>query len=172
MIGCFACHSADLKTLNDLHPEQTPGYYGGGTAMLDLDGKTEIVASNITMNKEKGIGKWTEQQFVDAVRYCKNQPAAPCATRCSHTRLWATQKYGAFLLFWKRYQKYSICSHLARERLQTRETIQVSKTWMVFFAHFCKKRYFCPQRNDFVDRLKIKPMQKRRVFVQKIQKND
>ena len=71
MIGCFACHSADLKTLNDLEPEKTPGFYGGGTVMLDLDGKTGVTTANITMDKETGIGNWTEQQFVEAVRYSK-----------------------------------------------------------------------------------------------------
>lgn len=71
MIGCFACHSADLKTLNDLEPEKTPGFYGGGTVMLDLDGVTGVPTANITMDKATGIGNWTEQQFVDAVRYGK-----------------------------------------------------------------------------------------------------
>ncbi|MCC6282551.1 MAG: cytochrome c [Saprospiraceae bacterium] len=71
MIGCFACHSADLKTLNDLEPEKTPGFYGGGTVMLDLDGVTGVPTANITMDKATGIGNWTEQQFVDAVRYAK-----------------------------------------------------------------------------------------------------
>ncbi len=71
MIGCFACHSADLKTLNDLEPEKTPGFYGGGTVMLDLDGMTGVPTANITMDKTTGIGNWTEQQFVDAVRYGK-----------------------------------------------------------------------------------------------------
>jgi len=71
MIGCYACHSADLKTLNDLEPEKTPGFYGGGTVMLDLDGDTGVTTANITMDKETGIGNWTEQQFVEAVRYSK-----------------------------------------------------------------------------------------------------
>lgn len=86
MIGCFACHSADLKTLNDLDPEKTPGFYGGGTVMLDMDGTTKVATANITMDKETGIGNWTEQQFVDAVRYGKkpqggllHSPMAPHA---------------------------------------------------------------------------------------------
>ena len=70
MIGCFNCHSADLKTINELEPEKTPGFYGGGTVMLDLDGKTEVVTANITMDPA-GIGKITEQEFVDAVRFGK-----------------------------------------------------------------------------------------------------
>lgn len=71
MVGCFSCHSADLKTLNELEPEKTPGFYGGGTAMLDLDGQTEVVTANITMDPTTGIGNRTEQEFVDAVRFCK-----------------------------------------------------------------------------------------------------
>ncbi len=71
MIGCFNCHSADLKTINELEPEKTPGFYGGGTAMLDMDGQTEIVTANLTMDPTTGIGKLTEQEFMDAVRFCK-----------------------------------------------------------------------------------------------------
>lgn len=71
LAACYACHSADLKTLNDLEPEKTPGFYGGGTVMLDIDGKTGVPTANITMDKESGIGNLTEQQFVDAVKYGK-----------------------------------------------------------------------------------------------------
>ena len=71
VIGCFVCHSGDLKTLNELEPEKTPGFYGGGTEMLDLDGKTHIAAANLTMDAETGIGRLTEQQFVEAVKYGK-----------------------------------------------------------------------------------------------------
>ncbi len=73
MLGCFACHSADLKTLNDLEPEKTPGFYGGGTVMLDIDGVTPVPTANITMDEETGIGKMTEQEFVDAVRFAKKR---------------------------------------------------------------------------------------------------
>lgn len=73
MIGCYGCHSADLKTLNDLEPTLTPGYMGGGTPMLDLDGKTVVNTANITMDKSTGIGDWTEQEFIDAVRFCKKR---------------------------------------------------------------------------------------------------
>ena len=69
--GCFACHSGDLKTINELEPEKTPGFYGGGIVMLDMDGKTGVPTANITMDKESGIGNLTEQQFVEAVKYGK-----------------------------------------------------------------------------------------------------
>ena len=35
--------------------------------MLDLEGK-EIVSQNLTMDKETGIGNWTEEQFITAVK--------------------------------------------------------------------------------------------------------
>ena len=71
VIGCFVCHSADLKSINELEPEKTPGFYGGGTVMLDMDGKTGVPTANITLDKESGVGNLTEQQFVDAVKYGK-----------------------------------------------------------------------------------------------------
>jgi len=99
MIGCFACHSQDLKTLNDLEPEKTPGFYGGGTAMLDLDGQTEVMTANITMDPSTGIGQLTEQEFIDAVRYCKkpgggqlHYPMAPYAA-LSDTEVRAIYSY-------------------------------------------------------------------------------
>jgi mono/diheme cytochrome c family protein len=66
-LGCFSCHSADFATVDDLHPEKSKGYFGGGNAMLDENGQT-MVTANITPDRETGIGAWTEDQFVRAVR--------------------------------------------------------------------------------------------------------
>jgi mono/diheme cytochrome c family protein len=66
-ITCFACHSADFKTNDDLHPERSKGYMGGGNVMLDAAGRP-IETANITMDAETGIGKWTEAQFIRAVK--------------------------------------------------------------------------------------------------------
>lgn len=71
MIGCYACHSGDITELNEFEPEKTGGFFGGGGIMLDETGETEIPVANITMDKETGIGNWTEQQFDDAVRFGK-----------------------------------------------------------------------------------------------------
>lgn len=65
-LACFGCHSADFKTVNDLEPEKSVGYLGGGNPMPDLEGKI-IPSANITMDKETGIGNWTEEQFVNAM---------------------------------------------------------------------------------------------------------
>lgn len=72
MVGCFGCHSKDFKTVNDLEPEKSEGFYAGGNPMLNLEGQV-IPSANLTMDPETGIGKWTEDDFVKAVK----QGAAP-----------------------------------------------------------------------------------------------
>ena len=64
---CFSCHSADFKTINFMEPSKTPGFLGGGNLMLTLEGE-EILTSNITPHKEFGIGNWTKEQFIKAVK--------------------------------------------------------------------------------------------------------
>jgi len=66
-LGCFACHSADFKTVNDLEPKKSVGYLAGGNPMLNYEGEV-VRSANITMDKETGIGSWTEEQFVTALK--------------------------------------------------------------------------------------------------------
>jgi mono/diheme cytochrome c family protein len=66
-IGCFACHSADFKTMNELEPEKSAGYFGGGNAMLDQSGQT-VVTANITFDEATGIGRWSDEDFDRAIR--------------------------------------------------------------------------------------------------------
>jgi mono/diheme cytochrome c family protein len=75
-LECFTCHSGDFKTLNSLEPEKSGGYLGGGNKTLNKQGK-EILTQNLTPDNETGIGKWTEEQFVAAVKtgVVQNQPA-------------------------------------------------------------------------------------------------
>ena len=68
---CFPCHSADFKKMDLLVPENTAGFYGGGNPMLNMEGET-VYSANLTMDKETGIGNFTRQQFLEAVKYCKN----------------------------------------------------------------------------------------------------
>lgn len=64
---CFNCHCASFETLDMMMPEKSPNFMGGGNPVPDHD--FNIVASaNITPSKEFGIGKWTKEQFVAAVR--------------------------------------------------------------------------------------------------------
>ncbi len=69
---CYPCHSADFKTLNMEFPEKTPGYLGGGNKMLTLDGKDRFT-TNITMDEETGLGRWTLDDFRNAMLNSKNK---------------------------------------------------------------------------------------------------
>ncbi len=66
-VGCFHCHSKSFTSLNYLYPEQSKGYMAGGIKFKDEQGMF-IYASNLTPDKETGIGKLTQQQFLKAVK--------------------------------------------------------------------------------------------------------
>lgn len=65
--GCFHCHSADFKTNNELFPENSEGFYGGGNQLYNLEGEP-VLTPNITPH-ETGIGNWSESEFVKSVKY-------------------------------------------------------------------------------------------------------
>jgi mono/diheme cytochrome c family protein len=69
LYGCYGCHSADFKTMNELTPEKSVGFYGGGNPLLNLQGEV-VPSSNITMH-ETGIGYYTKEEFIQAVRWGK-----------------------------------------------------------------------------------------------------
>jgi mono/diheme cytochrome c family protein len=68
MLDCYSCHSASFTTMDVVNTEKSEGYYGGGNETKDFSGRT-IYTPNITMDEEHGIGKWTEQDFIRAVKY-------------------------------------------------------------------------------------------------------
>jgi mono/diheme cytochrome c family protein len=70
VFACFHCHSGDFAKIDVIQPEKSFRYYGGGNPMLNREGAA-VPTANITPHTETGIGKWTEQQFADAVLYCK-----------------------------------------------------------------------------------------------------
>ena len=67
MADCYACHSESFATVNNAKPELTPGYLGGGNPMADLVGEP-VFSANITPDPETGIGKWSERDFIKALR--------------------------------------------------------------------------------------------------------
>ncbi|RYY81749.1 MAG: c-type cytochrome, partial [Chitinophagaceae bacterium] len=69
-LECFSCHSRDFARNDYFNPEKSPGFFGGGNEMYTPDGK-KIVSRNITMDLETGIGKWSEEDFIQAVKYGK-----------------------------------------------------------------------------------------------------
>tara|TARA_R110000823_G_scaffold23454_1_gene69883 strand:+ start:67 stop:1023 length:957 start_codon:yes stop_codon:yes gene_type:complete len=73
-LDCFSCHSADFKTNDFLNPELSEGYFGGGNKPLDLQGRV-MLTSNLTPDKETGIGNWTKEDFVNALKYGQKKGA-------------------------------------------------------------------------------------------------
>lgn len=66
IVGCYHCHSQSILGLNYRNPEDSKGYMAGGMK-FNPDG-TKIYASNITPDKNTGIGRYTKLNFRDAVR--------------------------------------------------------------------------------------------------------
>lgn len=73
---CFGCHSSDFATVDMMHPELSEGYFGGGNVLKDMEGN-EIITPNLTMDDETGIGKWTEEEFINAVKFGKRPHGQP-----------------------------------------------------------------------------------------------
>lgn len=76
-LECYACHSKDFAKNDYLTPTKSEGFFGGGNQMYTIEGKP-ISTLNITMDENTGIGKWTEEEFVKAVKFGMlpgNQPA-------------------------------------------------------------------------------------------------
>ena len=69
--ACFACHSADFKTMDEMNPEKSVGYFGGGNPLLNKKGEV-LPSANITMD-ETGIGSYTEAEFVNVIKNGKKR---------------------------------------------------------------------------------------------------
>ena len=66
-VECYACHSADFSTDDFSVPEKSKGFFGGGNEFKMADG-SKIYSRNLTMDEETGIGKWSEEDFIKAVK--------------------------------------------------------------------------------------------------------
>lgn len=66
-LECYACHSKSFEKLNMLEPEKSEGFFGGGNTMTAPDG-SKITSLNLTPDEETGIGSWSEEVFINAVR--------------------------------------------------------------------------------------------------------
>lgn len=66
-LGCFHCHSKSLTKLNLVNPEQTPEYMQGGQKFESPTGM-KVYASNLTPDKQTGIGNYTKIQFRKALK--------------------------------------------------------------------------------------------------------
>lgn len=66
-VECYTCHSKDFTTDDFINPEKSKGFFGGGNEFKMPDG-SKIRSRNLTMDEETGIGRWTEEEFVKAVK--------------------------------------------------------------------------------------------------------
>jgi mono/diheme cytochrome c family protein len=64
---CYACHSAEFATCDFQNPEKSVGFLGGGNPIPDKEGNI-ILSANLTMDEATGLGNWTEEQFIKAVK--------------------------------------------------------------------------------------------------------
>ena len=62
-LDCFSCHSLDYAKNDYMTPSNSVGFLGGGNKMPE-----GIYSANLTPD-ETGIGSWTEEVFVKALRY-------------------------------------------------------------------------------------------------------
>lgn len=67
-LACYHCHSASFDGLNEMEPETSMGYFGGGNAILKKDKSAKIISSNLTPHPDHGLGKYSPKQFAKAVR--------------------------------------------------------------------------------------------------------
>lgn len=66
-VECYTCHSADFATDDFSVPEKSKGFFGGGNE-FKMPGGIKIYSRNLTMDEETGIGKWSEEEFIKAVK--------------------------------------------------------------------------------------------------------
>src|SRR5262245_17074433 len=62
--GCNDCHTAGYL----LGKADTSRYLGGSDVGLEVPGLGVFVAPNLTPDKETGLGSWTRQDIVTAIR--------------------------------------------------------------------------------------------------------
>ena len=72
---CFYCHSENIEAVNAFEPEKTPNYMAGGYVFKMKD--YEIEGPSLLIDDKSNVGKWTEEEFVKAVKsgIRPNQPA-------------------------------------------------------------------------------------------------
>jgi cytochrome c2 len=66
-LECFACHSRDFAKNNYFEPEKSTGFFGGGNEIIAPNG-TKIYSLNLTPDAATGIGNWSEEDFVKALK--------------------------------------------------------------------------------------------------------
>ncbi len=66
-LSCYHCHSASFTSVDEIEPERSKRYMGGGNKLKDGTGKV-ILSANVTFDMETGIGTWNEADFNKALK--------------------------------------------------------------------------------------------------------
>jgi hypothetical protein len=66
-VECYTCHSRDFATDDFIYPEKSKGFFGGGNE-FKMPGGSKMYSLNLTMDEETGIGRWSEEDFIRAVK--------------------------------------------------------------------------------------------------------
>ena len=73
---CYGCHSVSFEEVDLIDPEKSGGFLQGGNPFPDEQGN-EILSINLTGDPEKGIGNWTEDEFIAAVKWGQGPDGQP-----------------------------------------------------------------------------------------------
>lgn len=66
--SCYECHSNDwVGNYHNDFPERSRNFFGGGARHADSE-HGEVYSANITFDNETGIGRWSEEDFLRAVK--------------------------------------------------------------------------------------------------------
>lgn len=98
-VDCYNCHSANFTTNNAFEPEKSKGYLAGGNILIDPTDLREITSANLTPHNEHGIGKWTEAEFADAVRYGKRRGGGSLSAAMPKFTVMTDEEIGAIYAF-------------------------------------------------------------------------
>jgi hypothetical protein len=74
-VECYTCHSKDFTSNDYINPPKSKGYFGGGNK-FEIPGIGTVVSRNLTMDEETGIGNWSEETFLQALKYGKSPHGA------------------------------------------------------------------------------------------------
>lgn len=65
-LSCYHCHSASFFSVDEMEPERSKRYMGGGNKLKNSKGET-ILSSNVTFH-ETGIAGWSEADLRSALK--------------------------------------------------------------------------------------------------------
>ena len=97
-LACYHCHSASFFSVDELEPEKSKRYMGGGNKLKDGTGKV-ILSANVTFDNATGIGSWNETDFNKALKEGLSKDGSqlhflmPRYTELSHEEISAIYTY-------------------------------------------------------------------------------